>query len=216
MADDLEEMWRQFLLTEEEQLELAIAKEWVDYISKKSRYCLLGKIVMRKNVNMEAMKMVFVKLWKIKAGISIREVGERLFIFQFEDEVEKDRVLQKQPWSFNKSLLVLKEINGDLRPEEVNMEWCPFTVQVHGLPLGLMTKRIGVILGEVLGDVLEVETDDDVSAWGKFLKIRVALNITKPLKRGKMLSLSGGGKVLARFKYERLSDFCYVCGRLDL
>ena len=95
MADDLEEMWRQFSLTEEEQLEVAIAKEWVDDISEKSRYCLLGKIVMRKNVNMEAMKMVFVKLWKIKVGISIREVGKKLFIFQFEDEVEKDRVLQK-------------------------------------------------------------------------------------------------------------------------
>ena len=80
------------------------------------------------------------------------------------------------------------------------MEWCPFTVQVHGLPLGLVTERIGVILGEVFGDVLEVETDDDLSAWGKFFKIRVALNIIKPLKRGKMLSLSGGGKVLARFK----------------
>ena len=120
---------------------------------------------------MEAMKMVFVKLWRIKAGISIREVGERLFIFQFEDEVEKDCILQKQPWSFNKSLLVLKEITCDLRLEEVNMDWCPFTVQVHGLPLGLITEKIGVILGEVLGDVLEVETDDDLSAWGKFLKI---------------------------------------------
>ena len=51
------------------------------------------------------------------------------------------------------------------------MEWYLFTVQVHGLPLGLMTERIRVILGEVLGDVLEVETDDDLSAWGKFLKI---------------------------------------------
>ena len=71
MADDLEEMWRRFSLTEEEQSEVAIEKEWVDDILEKSRYCLLGKIVMRKNVNMEAMKMVFVKLWRIKAGISI-------------------------------------------------------------------------------------------------------------------------------------------------
>ena len=33
--------------------------------------------------------------------------------------------------------------------------------------------------------------------------------------RGKMLSLVEGGKVLAMFRYERLPDFCYVCGCLD-
>ena len=41
------------------------------------------------------------------------------------------------------------------------------------------------------------------------------MNVTKPLKRGKMLSLAEGGKVLAMFRYERLPDFCYVCGCLD-
>ncbi|XWS10326.1 hypothetical protein CRYUN_Cryun39dG0066600 [Craigia yunnanensis] len=90
MADDLEEMWRRFLLTKDEQSEVVIEKEWVDDMLDKSGNCLLGKIVMGKYVNMEAMKMVFVKLWKINAGISIRDVRERLFIFQFEDEVEKD------------------------------------------------------------------------------------------------------------------------------
>ena len=52
---------------------------------------------MRKAVNMEAMKNVFMKIWKIRSGLSVREVGERLFLFQFEDSLEKDRVLQQQP-----------------------------------------------------------------------------------------------------------------------
>ena len=99
--------------------------------------------------------------------------------------MEKDRVLQKQPLSFNKSLLILQEINGDVKPKEVNMDWCPFTVQVHGLPLGMMTKKIGVVLGEFLGDVEKVETNEDQNALRKFLRVRVAINITKLLKRGK-------------------------------
>ena len=72
--------------------------------------------------------------------------------------------------------------------EEVNMDWCLFTIQVHGLPLGLMIEKIGVILDEFIGDIVGVEIENDLSAWGKFLKIQVVLNITKPLKRGKMLS----------------------------
>ena len=66
----------------------------------------------------------------------VREVGERLFLFQFDDCLEKNRVFQKQPWSFNKSLMVLKEMDGLLQPKDVDMEWCPFREQIHRLPLG--------------------------------------------------------------------------------
>ena len=145
----------------------------------------------------------------------VREVGERLFLFQFEDGVEKDRVLQKQPWSFNKSLMVLKEMDGLLQPKEVNMEWCPFRVQIHGLPLGLMNEKIGIVISEALGDVEEMETTEDQVAWGKHLTVKVNINTSKPLKRGKMISVEGGGRVLVMFRYERLPDFCYVCSKLD-
>ena len=50
---------------------------------------------------------------------------------------------------------------------------------------------------------------------GRYLKVRVAINTSKPLKRGKMLFVPRGSKVLAMFRYEHLPDFCYICGRLD-
>ena len=76
-------------------------------------------------------------------------------------------------------------------------------------------KKIRAVLGEFIGDVEEVETDNDQDAWGRYLKVRVSLNVSKPLKRGKMIPVAGGGKTLATFRYERLSDICYVCGRMD-
>ena len=47
------------------------------------------------------------------------------------------------------------------------------------------------------------------------MRIRVNVNVHKPLKKGKVISLEGSKKVLALFKYEKLLDFCYCCGRLD-
>ena len=41
------------------------------------------------------------------------------------------------------------------------------------------------------------------------------INVHKPLKRGKLLLLADGKKVLVLFKYERLSSFCYICGVID-
>ena len=166
-------------------------------------------------MNIDAMRNVFLKIWRLKSVLTIKEAGERLFLFHFEDDLEKDRVFQKQPWSFNKSLLILKEFDGHTLPNTVNMDWCAFNVQIHGLPLDMMNEKIGVVLGESIGDVEEVECDANMVAWGRCLKVRVSINTSRALRRGKMLSVPGGGKVLAMYRYEHLPDFCYVCGRLD-
>ena len=41
------------------------------------------------------------------------------------------------------------------------------------------------------------------------------VNICKLLKRGTKLVVEGKGNMLAVFKYERLTNFCYICGCLD-
>ena len=78
-----------------------------------------------------------------------------------------------------------------------------------------MTKNIGIILGETIGEVEEVDTDGGQMAWGRYLRVRVIINIKKPLKRGSKVTILGGDNVIAVFKYEKLPDFCYMCGCLD-
>ncbi|XWS53817.1 hypothetical protein CRYUN_Cryun10bG0032700 [Craigia yunnanensis] len=94
------------------------------------------------------MKNVLSNVWKLSSGMVVKEVGNRIFVFQFQENKEKERVLLRQPWSFNKSLLVLQNLEENMKPEEVKIQWCPFWVQEHGLPLGLMTEKIGIVLGE--------------------------------------------------------------------
>ncbi|CAN1787351.1 hypothetical protein LINPERHAP1_LOCUS17606 [Linum perenne] len=47
-----------------------------------------------------------------------------------------------------------------------------------------------------------------------FMHVRVCLDVTKPLKKEKKVRKPGGEWLMAKFRYERLSAFCYVCGRL--
>ena len=67
--------------------------------------------------------------------------------------------------SFIKSLHVLKHFDGISVPESVKTEWCPFWVQIHGLPLRLMNEKVGLVLEESIGDVEEVETCGDHTTW---------------------------------------------------
>ena len=102
-----------------------------------------------------------------------------------------------------------------MKPEEFKIQCCPFWVQIHGFPLGLMTKKIGTVLGASIGDVEEVDVEGGQIAWGRYLRVRVMIDIRKPLKRGSNVAIPESGNELILFKYEKLPDFCYVCGRLD-
>lgn len=51
--------------------------------------------------------------------------------------------------------------------------------------------------------------------WGKFLRVRVQIDVTEKLVRGKRVTIEGRESRWVFFKYERLPKFCYRCGRLD-
>lgn len=57
-------------------------------------------------------------------------------------------------------------------------------MHLYQLPLFGMQKRVGEKVGRSLGTVEEVKVDDDEVGWGKKLRVRVKIDITKPLARG--------------------------------
>ncbi|XWS27547.1 hypothetical protein CRYUN_Cryun26dG0125300 [Craigia yunnanensis] len=47
-----------------------------------------------------------------------------------------------------------------------------------------------------------------------FLRIRVAMEVAKPLVTGFWVTREGNRKVWVKIKYEKISDFCFECGWL--
>ncbi|KAH1090506.1 hypothetical protein J1N35_017763 [Gossypium stocksii] len=48
----------------------------------------------------------------------------------------------------------------------------------------------------------------------KFMRIRVRLDVSLQLKRKKRIQIGKERTVYARFQYEKLSLFCFICGKL--
>lgn len=46
------------------------------------------------------------------------------------------------------------------------------------------------MLGEGIGDFIEVDDKSVDEGWGPYLRIRVSIDVSKPLLRGKMIELS--------------------------
>ncbi|XP_050278090.1 uncharacterized protein LOC126719598 [Quercus robur] len=119
------------------------------------------------------------------------------------------------PWSYEKQLILMQEFEGELVPKEIKLKWTPFWVQIFNLPLKCMTRESGYEIGAKIGKVLEVDVPEKGVQWGKFLRVRIRFDATTQLIRGKKVSIEGGEGRWIFFKYERLPNFCYQCGRLD-
>lgn len=53
-----------------------------------------------------------------------------------------------------------------------------------------MTKEVGESIGKTLGSLLRVDVDRDRNVRGDYLRIRVMIDVHKPLKGGKTEDLS--------------------------
>ena len=69
-------------------------------------------------------------------------------------------------------------------------------------------------MGSRLGTVKEVERRNKKDDINMFMRVQVALPITKPLRRGGFIAGSDGERTWVSFKYERLPMFCHFCGIL--
>nr|GEY61135.1 reverse transcriptase [Tanacetum cinerariifolium] len=90
-----------------------------------------------------------------------------------------------------------------------------FWVQAHGLPFRKLTKSFAAEISLKVGTLIDVDCDvDGFQLDRSFLHFKVKVNLRRPLCPRFMLPRDGYDDLWINFKYERLGDFCYNCGRL--
>lgn len=124
-------------------------------------------------------------------------------------------MLENRPWNFKGFHMVLRQWPPGLSINEIPLNLSIFWIQIHGLPLEMLARLNATRIGQVIGNLLEV---DFTSVFGvtlrRYIRIKVELNVHKPLPEGFNLPRPNGTVNIIFFKYERLSKFCYICGRL--
>jgi hypothetical protein len=122
--------------------------------------------------------------------------------------------MQGEPWAYDKHLVVFQRIEEDEAITEVDFKHTSFWVQLHGLPIRRMTHKAATILGSSLGKIVHISEGGESAGGGQAMRIRVNVDITKPLCRGRRAKLEQDKETWISFKYERLPNFCYWCGFL--
>jgi hypothetical protein len=134
---------------------------------------------------------------------------ENKVLFDFNDEVDVERVMHNGPWAYDRSLVVCQRVVANVPIKEVSFTHSLFWVQLHDLPVLSINQEVSETIGQTLGTVEHAPKSIEESGGGPCMRIKVLIDITKPLCRGRKISLDDYTVLWISFKYERLPNFCY-------
>ncbi|KAL5734837.1 hypothetical protein ACOSP7_032698 [Xanthoceras sorbifolium] len=179
---------------------------------RKLSLCLVGKIWTNKQVNREAFRATIPKIWRTKQEVQVEVLQENIFVFHFRTYEDRQRVLSGGPWSFDRCLLVLEEPEGAGHIHSMTFRKVKFWIQVYNAPLVCMNKEVGSFLENKIGELCEIDVGATGDCLGKYLRVRVKIDITKPLQRCLKIDLGADEETILLLRYERLPDHCFHCG----
>lgn len=181
MADVLVNQCAKLRITEDEGEIVSLDDIQDDTEETNINLSMVGKVLTIRPFNFEAMKNTMNQVWAISKGALFRPIENDLFMVQFANLRDKNKVMAGRPWTFDQNLLLLNEIEGSAQPSDISLNYCPFWVRLYNLPMDSRTENRIKLIGGGLGRVLEV--DYDGVGWDKSARLKILLDVTKPLRR---------------------------------
>lgn len=179
-----------------------------------AKLCLVGRFITEGVIDFTAMKHTLAALWKPGRGVFIREVETNLYLFQFYHEIDIKRVIEGSPWSFNRKVLIIARMKEGEIPRGVNLNRLDLWVQIHDMRPGFMPVSIIREIGNYIREHIESCSKNFKNVWKEYMRVRVSIDLSKPLKRRMKLRKSDAEWFWITFKYENVPMFCFICGLL--
>ncbi|KAF4350690.1 hypothetical protein G4B88_015414 [Cannabis sativa] len=177
--------------------------------------CIVGRFLTARAIDYDVMRHMMASLWQPGKGMYVKQLESNRFLFQFYHEIDLNRVIEGSPWTFNRIQFIFSKLKPTDDPRTVPLNNLDIWVQVHGLQYGFKSENVLRRAGNYIGTFVESDPKNFRGIWRDYMRVRVTLNVTVPLKRRmKLRRTTGDEGFWANFKYEFLPTFCFICGIL--
>ena len=146
--EDLTNRWWSLSLTEEEEARVDLTKE-----KMKIGAVLATKFFTRRTISVEAVVKTFQPLWRARGNFEVCEGKDNILLIEFEMEANAVKVIQGQPWAFDRNLVVMQRYDGSVHVQDLAFKSTTFWIQIHNLPFQLLTIEAALSIGETIGVV---------------------------------------------------------------
>ncbi|XP_030483377.2 uncharacterized protein LOC115699973 [Cannabis sativa] len=176
------------------------------------RWYLVGKLLSDRPTDFDSLRNVLALLWRPGRGMYVKELETNRYLFQFFHEVDISRVLEGTPWTFNRNPLVVERLKEGKNPRNKPLNTMEIWVQVYNLEVGYRSDRVLQGVGVYIGTYVSSCPKNFAGIWRDYFRVRVLINVEKPLKRRMRIYKNKVEWFWANFKYERVLTFCFICG----
>lgn len=212
---NLEEAYANLSLNNEDEEGLVLEDVSEDVTKEGLDRSLVGCFVTNRKVNFMAMQDTLALIWRPVKGVFMEETNRmNMFLFKFFHDRDMQRVLDDGPWTFNQQVLLIKKFNADEQLKDIKLSKLYMWVQLYDIPVGFKSEFILKSIGNFVGRFLESDPKNFQGMSKNYLRIKVTIDISFPLKSQMRIKKPGGEWLWIQFKYERLPSFCFYCGRI--
>ncbi|KAL0403556.1 UNVERIFIED_CONTAM: hypothetical protein Sradi_1996400 [Sesamum radiatum] len=99
-------------------------------------FFLVGRLLTSKPFNVEALRTTLLSSFNPVKGMDFKVLTDSRFLIRFHHVIDRDRVLERCPWAYEKNLMVLAKVENHENPNTVDLDWCSFHMLIHDLPIG--------------------------------------------------------------------------------
>lgn len=176
--------------------------------------CFVGSFLTNSVILFQSMRATPANVWHPIGGITITDLSGGRYFFRLYHNVDANRIEPGGPWTFNSHLLILHRLQNDEDPKTVPLFTVNFWVLIKELPIGFANESLAVQMGNFVGKFLDFDRQAVQLGFTGVLRVRVAVDIRKLLRRKKKILLPSGMSHFIQFAYEKLTLFCFICGKL--
>ncbi|KAK6163627.1 hypothetical protein DH2020_000491 [Rehmannia glutinosa] len=173
---------------------------------------LVRTVLGKRTVSWQAFQNVVSAMWSPVHGVIVKKLDNNRYLFVFKHPRDRKRALMEGPWTFDKFLIVLAEVGENDSPDSVALEWSEFPIQIQWLPMNKITHTVVAHLGNKIRKFISADIEDGM--YDSTLRIRVSIDVNKPLKRVLQVAREGTEPLILKLGYEGLPNICYECGLL--
>lgn len=75
--------------------------------------CLIIQLLTTHRYNRDAFKLMLKKIWRAIKNVRIRDLNSMLTLIDIEEIRDRNRVIRKGPWNFDKHFVLIKAVKGN-------------------------------------------------------------------------------------------------------
>ncbi|KAI9120688.1 hypothetical protein K1719_007721 [Acacia pycnantha] len=147
------------------------------------------------------------QIWERKGKIDVFDLANDFYLINFQNKEDYMEALTGGPWVISDAYLSVARWRPEFSPKNAKIESVIAWVRLPDLPAPLFDKKFLLNLGNSIGKAIRLDIHTAQRARGKFARMCVELDLTKPLVPEFIVE----GQVLS-VVYESLGQLCNKCG----